>query len=227
MKKILTGALIMLVGVFMLSVPNVLAQDFCKGLADYDSDVDADDVVEFLNHFGRFQFNNPCPPDGPAPVGKTGQLTSYGTGDDGDLEKGVEWPNPRFTDNGDGTITDKLTGLLWLKNANCFEVRTWDQALLDCNGLATGLCGLTDGSIPGDWRLPNIDELLSLIDRSQISPALPLGNPFTGLEASQYWSSTTSVYDTSYAWYVWLDDGFSDFDFKIDGGYLWPVKGGH
>ena len=61
----------------------------------------------------------------PAPVPKTGQTTSYTTGDDGDLEMGVPWPSPRFTDKGDGTVTDNLTGLIWLKDANCFGGRTW------------------------------------------------------------------------------------------------------
>lgn len=55
----------------------------------------------------------------PAPVPKTGLTTSYAPGDDGALQKGVAWPNPRFTDNNNGTITDNLTGLIWLKNANC------------------------------------------------------------------------------------------------------------
>ena len=131
MKRMLVGALVVVAGLFMLSASTLLAQDFCKGLADYDSDVDADDVEEFLTHFGRFQFNNPCPPDGPAPVEKTGQTTSYATGDDGDLEKGVSWPNPRFTDNLDGTITDNLTGLIWLKDANCFGYRNWGEAITD------------------------------------------------------------------------------------------------
>ena len=54
-----------------------------------------------------------------APVPKTNQTQKYYTGDDGDLEKGMAWPSPRFTDNGNGTVTDKLTGLMWLKNANC------------------------------------------------------------------------------------------------------------
>jgi hypothetical protein len=56
-----------------------------------------------------------------APVEKTGQTTSYATGDDGELSKGVVWPNARFADNGDGTVTDNLTGLMWLKNANCIQ----------------------------------------------------------------------------------------------------------
>ena len=54
-----------------------------------------------------------------AGVPKTGQTTFYATGDDGDLEKGVPWPSPRFTDNGNGTVTDNLTGLTWLEDANC------------------------------------------------------------------------------------------------------------
>ena len=65
----------------------------------------------------------------PAPVPKTGQVTCYdaggnvincaGTGQDGELQKGVELPTPRFTDKGNGTVKDNLTGLTWLKNANC------------------------------------------------------------------------------------------------------------
>jgi hypothetical protein len=43
-------------------------------------------------------------------VPKTGQTTAYVAGNDGYLEKGVAWPDPRFTDNGDGTVTDNLTG---------------------------------------------------------------------------------------------------------------------
>ena len=101
-----------------------------------------------------------------APVEKTGQTgcwdasgtseTCAGTGQDGELQKGVSWPDPRFTDNGDGTVTDNLTGLIWLKNANCFGQRTWANALSDCNNLASGSCGLTDGSSAGDWSLPNV-----------------------------------------------------------------------
>ena len=49
-----------------------------------------------------------------APIPKTGKTTSWATGDDGDLQIGVAWPNPRFIDNGDGTVMDKLTDLVWL-----------------------------------------------------------------------------------------------------------------
>ena len=77
---------------------------------------------------------NGCPLS-PAPVAKTGQTISYENYDDGYYQKGVEWPSPRFNDNGDGTITDNLTGLIWLKNAACFAIRTWFEALTDCHSL--------------------------------------------------------------------------------------------
>ncbi len=53
------------------------------------------------------------------PVAKTGQTISYAASDDGDIKPGVPWPNPRFTDNGDGTVTDNLTKLIWLKCDLC------------------------------------------------------------------------------------------------------------
>ncbi len=123
-----------------------------------------------------------------------------GTGQDGDLQRGLPWPNPRFTDNDDGTVTDNLTQLIWLKNANCFGKRTWSEALNDCNTLADGDCGLTDGSVAGDWRLPNVRELNSLIHYGVYYPALPdtagtgqwsENNPFTGVQVLDYWSGTT------------------------------------
>jgi hypothetical protein len=232
MKKILV--LLMIV---MFLPLNINAQDFCEGNFDYDDDQDGTDAALFKQDFGRIEYNNPCPPDGPAPVAKTGQTTCYneagtvidcaGTGQDGDHQKGVDLPNPRFTDNLDGTITDNLTGLLWLKNADCFGMRTWNNALSDCNGLASGACGLTDNSTAGAWRLSNVDELLSLIDRNQISPALPSGHPFSAVQSASYWSSTTSLFDTSFAWFVLFDDGYSDFDPKIGSGYVWCLRGGH
>ena len=50
------------------------------------------------------------------------------------------------------------------KNANCFGSKLWDDAMAAARGLKDGDCGLTDGSVDGDWRLPNVREFLSLID---------------------------------------------------------------
>jgi hypothetical protein len=171
-------------------------------------------------------------------VPKTGQTELYATGDDGDLEKGIAWPNPRFTDNGNGTVTDNLTGLIWLKNANCSSFgapESWADALSDCNGLSAGYCGLTDGSIAGDWRLPNRSELNSLVDVAYYNPALSNtagtgqwspGNPFTNVQSVDYWSSTTSAYSTGYAWGVYMDHGDVHNSTKSNDGYVWPVRGG-
>jgi hypothetical protein len=175
-----------------------------------------------------------------APVPKTGLTTSYEPKDDGDLEKGVPWPAPRFTDNGNGTVTDKLTGLIWLKNANRFGLRDYFQALSDCNGLASGSGNLADGSKAGDWRLPNLRELQSLIDYAFYNPALSntmgtskwaQGDPFQGVQPSNYWSSTTAAEYSGLVWAVNFIRGELNLPQKpafevVDYCYVWPVRGG-
>ena len=137
---------------------------------------------------------------------KTGQTTCYDesgnvidcaeTGQDGDIQAGVDWPEPRFEDNGDGTITDHLTGLVWLKNADCGGTMTWNQALTYCNNLASGSCGLTDGSAIGDWRLPNIVELESLVNAEESHIAIWLNSQgLSNVQSSYYWSATTLAYE--------------------------------
>ncbi len=160
-------------------------------------------------------------------VPKTGKTTYYAEGDDGDLQKGVAWPDPRFTDNGDGTVTDNLTGLIWLQNANCFGERVWSTALTDCNTLQSGECGLTDGSIVGDWRLPNRKELLSLIDLGNFAPALPIGHPFNDPQSTYYWSSTLRADDSPIAWRVSMLYGFVTYSDMIPAHYVWPVRDGN
>ena len=103
-------------------------------------------------------------------LAKTGQTTCYnqtggaidcaGTGQDGDYQKGIPWPDPRFSNNGDGSITDNLTGLTWLQDTQCIGRVDWLPALDAVNALANGSCGLTDGSAAGEWRMPNYLELI-------------------------------------------------------------------
>jgi len=139
---------------------------------------------------------------------RTGQTTCYEPGDDGDLQMGVAWPGPRFTDNSNGTITDNLTGLIWLKDSTRFGQRTWADALSDCNNLAHDGINLTDGSSAGDWRLPNRKELGSLVnyEAGWVSDWLN-GQGFTGLGYENYWSSTTDASSTTSAWYVYMYSG--------------------
>lgn len=162
-----------------------------------------------------------------APVAKTGQYTSYEDYDDAYYEQGVGWPDPRFTDNGDGTATDNLTGLIWLLDNCCFGYINWVTALSFCNGLADGQCGLTDGSQAADWRLPNIRELQSLIDFGLTLPALPYRHPFGPLPSVSYWTSTTATHSIDNAWYMDLDRGGTGSVSKSYSFCVWPVRGGH
>ena len=134
----------------------------------------------------------------------------------------------RFTDNSNGTVTDSITGLIWLKDADCATVspNAWAAALNAVATLASPSCGLSDGSTTGQWRLPSRDELQSLIDYTTRSPALPTGHPFTGVQSGSYWSSSSDASDTSYAWHVNLYYGRVYLRRKTFDLYVWPVRGG-
>src|SRR5262249_979084 len=97
----------------------------------------------------------------------------------------------RFTDNQDGTVTDATTGLVWLRDAGCLSPMTWANAVAAVNSLAAGACRLADGSAAGDWRMPNINDLKSLIDASAKNPAVTPGSPFINVSPLIYWSSTS------------------------------------
>lgn len=139
----------------------------------------------------------------------------------------------RFSDNQDGTITDSLTGLVWLKNAGCFGTANWADALAQVNALASGACGLSDGSAAGQWRLPNINELESLVDVSASNPAVSPGNPFTNVSNKIYWSSTSyfgGQAGSANAWAIrfsdgrWMNDLVSNVKSKSY-NEVWAVKG--
>lgn len=171
-----------------------------------------------------------------AAVPKTGQLQCFDldgnavpcsdTGQDGELQAGVEPPTPRFTANGDGTVTDNLTGLVWLQDANCFGARTWAAALADANALEAGFCGLLDGSQVGDWRLPNPRESVTLIDYGRAAPALPQAHPFVDVQ-DKYWTSTTSLSAVHMAWEMNIELGIVVAASKtFETFFVWPVRGG-
>ncbi|MBI5741792.1 MAG: DUF1566 domain-containing protein, partial [Nitrospirae bacterium] len=166
----------------------------------------------------------------PALVWRTGQTISLDTNtppaDDGALQTGVAWPSPRFTDNLNGTVTDNLTGLVWLRNADCFGTQAWSTALGSANALANGACGLTDGSTAGQWRLPNREELYSLIDFSTWGPSFPAVHPFINLQACGYWTSTTEADWTANAWGISFLDSDVNMGNKEDLKDVWPVRDG-
>lgn len=149
-------------------------------------------------------------------------------------DKSVKWvdhdPNPRFTvydpqtpdDPSDDLVLDKETGLVWARDANLFDLKNW----LDSNTLCREF-------VLGDrigWRLPTVEELSSLVDRSQSDPALAIGHPFVNVQYGAgvyaYWSSTNSENPTGAAWFVNMGSGGAGLGNKSINGNIWPVRGG-
>ncbi|MDM8540532.1 DUF1566 domain-containing protein [Desulfococcaceae bacterium HSG9] len=172
--------------------------------------------------------------------------TCAGTGEDGEHKKGAALPNPRFTDNSDGTVTDNMTGLIWLKDANCMLWTDWQTALYNI-GKSTDGAGVslnsgkdfsctdyTAGAFD-DWRLPNAKELQSLIHYGYSSSTLSdaagtdrwsEGDAFTGVSSVYYWSSTSKMISADEAFVVGLGRGVVHLFGKSDKRYVWPVRGG-
>jgi len=114
-----------------------------------------------------------------------GEINCAGTGQDGESQAGVEWPEPRFTVSGD-CVTDNLTGLMWAKNGNLPNgTKTWQGALdyVASINYGSGLCGHKD------WRLPNVNELESLINSGEANTANWLNSQgFSNVQSNYYWS---------------------------------------
>ncbi len=145
------------------------------------------------------------------------------------LDKAI--PDPRFIDNKDGTLTDSLTGLIWLKNPNCFGMMDWESARLAVKSLKDGDCGpdpaliLSDGSSAGDWRLPTMRELCILIDFSRRDPAVSSGHMFSTFPPGYHWSATTPDYYSGVAWIVYFQSGTTCYeDVTNQAGHILPLR---
>jgi len=151
-------------------------------------------------------------------IPQTGQTTRYADNDDGDLEEGAAWPVTRFIDNGDQTVTDTLTGLMWQKNPNAIPKSNWSQAL--------SLCDSSPVASYTDWRMPNLREMLSLIDYYYYSLAVDTtAFPLLDGDDTIYWTSTSNIADGVYAWCVDLDTGETAAASKtLDSYWVWAVR---
>jgi hypothetical protein len=128
----------------------------------------------------------------------------------------------RFTDNGDGTVTDNATGLMWVQDstgAGCNNgvADNWENLMAFCEGLTFATYS--------DWRMPNINELLSINNFGATNPTSY--TIFTNQIANYYWSSTTRFPNTGYAWSVTFSTGTAGTTIKSAGyPYVRPVRGG-
>ncbi|SJZ82152.1 repeat domain (List_Bact_rpt) [Trichlorobacter thiogenes] len=137
------------------------------------------------------------------------------------------WSLDRFVDLNDGTMLDTFNNLRWLKNANCFERQNWDAAMSSTAGLAAPACGLSDGSAAGDWHLPTIDELNTLVAAPAKYRYDTLNTAgFSNVQAYTYWSSSTYTSNAGFALSVDMRTGYMNIDGKTNVDYVWPVRAG-
>lgn len=118
-----------------------------------------------------------------------------------------------FTDNGDGTITDNLTGLIWQKTPYA-DTMSWENALAFADSLV--IANKTE------WRLPNIKELQSINDETKFNPSLD-NNVFSSGNQKKFWSSTTLPNHTTWAWYMHSQFGITTYSDKILRNYVMCV----
>ena len=177
---------------------------------------------------------------------KTGQTICYdnagtviacpGTGQDGELQKGLA---VAYTDNGNGTITDTRTGLTWEKLSDDGTIHDKDTADTWTNAFSTKVAMLNAGSFAGftDWRVPNVNELQSLVSYGAAYPAINAAFnancaatcsvlTCSCTQNSAYWSSSTYQDIPSLAWVVYFNDGSVVGYLKDNNGYVRAVRGG-
>ncbi|WP_319550313.1 DUF1566 domain-containing protein [Desulfogranum marinum] len=137
------------------------------------------------------------------------------TGQDGFFRCGAEWPAPRFVIDAQGVL-DQLTGLIWHPDGNLTDGPvSWEEALYAVKSYAA--------KTRQPFRLPTINEMESLVDASQHSPALPRRHFFDNPQEA-YWTSTTSGFETDWSYVLYLHKGAVGVGYKRNKDFhVWPV----
>jgi len=121
-----------------------------------------------------------------------------------------------FEDNRNGTITDRITQLVWQKQDEG-TTAVWEDAITVCEKLSLGRYS--------DWRLPNVKELRSIVDSGTYAPAIYAGY-FPNTQSNSYWSSTTYVASPDAAWHVNFWHGEVAGSLKGNALFVRCVRGG-
>ena len=222
-----------------------LWQGVDSGIFHFDRSMTAGGTIDFLVYGGFWAGSTPLELTitkiNSVDLPRTGQTTCYdyagvvvpcaGTGQDGEIQAGVSWPDPRFTDNSNGTVTDILTGLMWTQDGNApgpsacspGTTKTWQDALDYVACLNTNsYLGYTD------WRMPNVNEHESLINAEQPNSSTWLNTQgFSNVQSDYYWSSTSYSGGMSDAWFVSMWSGLvGGYNKSYYFFYVWPVRSG-
>ncbi len=141
-----------------------------------------------------------------------------GIGQNAEFRRGRACGRYRVSRRAARTVLDRLTGLLWRRKADLAGPLLWEEAL-------ASVAELNRRANPGRWRLPNLNELESLVDAKAARPALTAGHPFGNVrDVLLYWSSTASLYQPDWAWALYLDKGAAGVGHKTDARFhAWAV----
>ena len=133
------------------------------------------------------------------------------------VHNGVDWGGTATS----SVTVDNRTGLMWVTNpadAGISGTYTWENALSACEGLT--YAGFSD------WRLPNVRELMSIVDYGVTSDPRINTAYFLNTASSYYWTSTTYTPASTNVWYVYFDNGSVFVYFKTNNSYVRCVRGG-
>lgn len=154
----------------------------------------------------------------------TGQIASYTAtfGEDHDYQPTGTRPGYTIYNPGGGSsvTVDNRTGLMWVTNPNDASIGgtySWENAITACEGLTYATYS--------DWRLPNIKELVSIVDLSRQNPSINT-TYFLNTQGSNYWSSTTYMPNTVDAWIMNFASGNIANQYKVNPIYVRCVRGG-
>jgi len=245
MKRLMYVTLGMALGIGAMAIyPHVAVEPVAAvGTPSGNGDVNGDGELNIADavYLLSYLFSS-----GPAPepiVGGGGGLAATGQGTCYDWQGNVidctsaEYPaqdgfyrkgcpkEGRYVDNGDGTVSDTCTGLVWQKDTADVngdgaitwegDALTWQDALKYCDALVF--------AARDDWRLPNIRELLSIVDYSRNDPTI---DPVFGAISRWYWSSSTGGFWPVLAWGVLFSIGLGGYDGKDSSYYVRAVRSG-
>jgi hypothetical protein len=190
-------------------------------IVDYDTYNPAIDTSAFPNTIASYYWAYPTYADNPG----GSSCINFLYGQDFDLNNTTTYyvravrgnQNPSsFTDNGDGTVADNTTGLMWSQVTDMTPMN-WQAALAWCENLS--LAGYED------WRLPTLKELASIVDDDVDGLAID-STYFPDTMSAYYWSSTSNAYDPDHAWLISFSLGNNGQGSKYSTYYVRAVRGG-